>query len=90
MTPSDHDILVRMDTQVGEMHKWCFGNGRPGADERLTTLETQFAEHKKPRQWPAVAAAICAIVMAAYTITTGNTKIRIVKEMAEQQQTEGR
>jgi len=56
------DMLSRMDERVKEMHKWTFGNGQPGAAGRLVELETVVKELRKPRQWPSIVAAICAVV----------------------------
>lgn len=55
------DMLTRMDERVKEMHKWTFGNGQPGAAGRLVALETTVNALSKPRQWPAVVSAICAV-----------------------------
>ena len=55
------ETLTRVDERVKEMHKWMFGNGQPGAAGRLVALETTVSDMKRPRQWPAVVASICAI-----------------------------
>ena len=56
------DMLSRMDERVKEIHKWMVGNGQPGAAGRLVALETQVADIRKPKQWPAVLAALCAVI----------------------------
>ncbi|GAF78440.1 unnamed protein product [marine sediment metagenome] len=55
------DMLARMDVHVTEMHKWTFGNGQPGAAGRLVELETVVKELRKPKQWPSIVAALCAV-----------------------------
>ena len=62
------DMLTRMDERVKEMHKWTFGNGQPGAAGRLVTLEANVKELRKPKTWPAVVSAICAVVAAITAI----------------------
>lgn len=43
MNATDHDLLMRIDERVYNMHKSLFGNGQPGElalhDERITFLE---------------------------------------------------
>ena len=63
------EVLARVDERVGEIHKWAFGNGQPGAAGRLVTLETQMVELRKPKTWPAVISAICAVIAAITAIT---------------------
>ena len=55
------DMFTRMDERVKEIHKWTFGNGQPGAAGRLVMLETQVAEVRKPRHWPAVVLSLIHI-----------------------------
>ena len=55
------DMLTRMDQRVKDLHKWTFGNGQPGASDRLVKVEAAVSALSKPRQWPAVVSACCAV-----------------------------
>lgn len=79
MEPQDRDMLIRIDENVKELRsdvsaldRILHGNGRPGMVVRLAELETAHTECKfqkeKPRSWPAVVAAVCALVAVAINI----------------------
>lgn len=43
MNTTDHDLLLRIDEKVAQMHKSLFGNGKPGLVERTEVLESSRA-----------------------------------------------
>ena len=42
--PTDHDLLVRIDERVDQMHKALYGNGQPGLLMNFATLQAEVDE----------------------------------------------
>ena len=79
MDTTDRDLLIRIDENVKELSedikaidKILHGNGRPGMMDRMQAIEighnTCKEERTKQKTWPAVVAAICAIVAVAINL----------------------
>ncbi len=72
MTTEDRDRLIRIDENVRDLKRVVFGNGVPGLNTRVAQLETSHKECSermgKPRQWPAIVAAVCAVLAVAWNI----------------------
>lgn len=52
MSNQDHDILIKIHTQVNELHKVMFGNGQPGLSSRVDKIE-EFSKNcpARNRRW---------------------------------------
>ena len=42
----DHDILIRVDSQIEDIHRRLFGNGQPGQIEKLANLTSKLEDFK--------------------------------------------
>lgn len=70
MTMNDQEkkILTETHLMCTEMYKVLKGNGRPGLESRVVTIEADLKNHTKPTQWPAMLSAGVAFVMMLFTI----------------------
>lgn len=64
----DRDMLIRIDENTTALKKVVFGNGRPGLASRVQALETA---QKVRQQWPAIVAAVCAVVAVVWGFVGG-------------------
>jgi len=82
MTQEDRDMLIRIDTNlvhvkedVRVLNKTMYGNGIPGVVSRLKSVEDAHKDCKerqsKPKQWPSIVAAICAVAAVIWGVYKG-------------------
>jgi hypothetical protein len=81
---NSEERLIRIDENVQQLAKWAFGNGRPGAAERLSTLEVKYEEHETQTSasrgaapaWAAVAVALLIFAWNVHTNSITKAEIR--------------
>jgi len=75
MTQEDRDMLIRIHENVLDLKKVVFGNGVPGLNTRVQALETSHSDclkrQERPKQWPSIVAACCAIAAVLWGFIKG-------------------
>jgi hypothetical protein len=70
MVNEDKELLVRIDERVGQLHHAVFGNGRPGLNSRVETIEQNqrtCPARLAAKAWntPVLVSTACAVLSSA-------------------------